>query len=119
MRLSKLNIRKISFNEIDSDYSAQNILIKLGELYQFESGIYGYGNIWTKLERNIEKIIIEELDKADCIQVEFPKLQPRSIWDKNSIQKKLLNIDLTNSNVINDGFKVLKKDITLLKKMKG
>ena len=53
--------------------------MKLGELYQFESGIYGYGNIWTKLERNIEKIIIEELDKADCIQVEFPKLQPRSI----------------------------------------
>lgn len=30
----------------------------------------------------------------------------------------LLNIDLTNSNVINNGFKVLEKDITLLKKMK-
>ena len=58
--------------------------MKLGELYQFESGIYGYGNIWTKLERNIEEIIIEELDKADCIQVEFPKLQPRSIWDKSN-----------------------------------
>ena len=84
MKLSKLNIRKISFNDIDSDYSAQDILMKLGELYQFESGIYGYGNIWTKLERNIEKIIIEELDKADCIQVEFPKLQPRSIWDKSN-----------------------------------
>ena len=77
-------IRKISFNDIDSDYSAQDILMKLGELYQFESGIYGYGNIWTKLERNIKKIIIEELDKADCIQVEFPKLQPRSIWDKSN-----------------------------------
>lgn len=84
MKLSKLNIRKISFNDIDSDYSAQDILMKLGELYQFESGIYGYGNIWTKLERNIKKIIIEELDKADCIQVEFPKLQPRSIWDKSN-----------------------------------
>lgn len=84
MKLSKLNIRKISFNDIDSDYSAQDILMKLGELYQFESGIYGYGNIWTKLERNIEKIIIEELDKVDCIQVEFPKLQPRSIWDKSN-----------------------------------
>ena len=84
MKLSKLNIRKISFNDIDSDYSAQDILMKLGELYQSESGIYGYGNIWTKLERNIEIIIIEELDKADCIQVEFPKLQPRSIWDKSN-----------------------------------
>ena len=32
----------------------QDILMKLGELYQFESGIYGYGNLWTKLERIIE-----------------------------------------------------------------
>lgn len=84
MKLSKLNIKKINFNDIDINYSSQDILIKLGELYQFESGIYGYGNIWTKLERNIEEIIIEELDKADCIQVEFPKLQPRSIWDKSN-----------------------------------
>lgn len=84
MKLSKLNIKKINFNDIDINYSSQDILIKLGELYQFESGIYGYGNIWTKVERNIEKIIIEELDKADCVQVEFPKLQPRSIWDKSN-----------------------------------
>ena len=62
MKLSKLNIKKINFNDIDINYSSQDILMKLGELYQFESGIYGYGNIWTKLERNIEKIIIEELD---------------------------------------------------------
>ena len=53
MKLSKLNIRKINFNNIDLNYPAQDILMKLGELYQFESGIYGYGNIWTKLERNI------------------------------------------------------------------
>ena len=80
MRLSKLNIKKINLNDLDKNYVAQDILIKLGELYQFESGIYGYGNIWNKLQRNIESIIIEELDKADCIQVDFPKLQPKKIW---------------------------------------
>lgn len=84
MKLSKLNIKKINLDDVEKDYSAQDILMKLGELYQFESGIYGYGNIWTKFEKNIENIIIEELDKADCIQVEFPKLQPRSIWDKSN-----------------------------------
>ena len=80
MRLSKLNIKKINLNDLDKNYVAQDILMKLGELYQFESGIYGYGNIWNKLQRNIESIIIEELDKADCIQVDFPKLQPKKIW---------------------------------------
>ena len=83
MKLSDLNIKKIKLNEIDNNYSGQDILMKLGELYQYESGIFGYGNLWTKLERIIEDIIIDELDKAGCVQVEFPKLQPRSIWDKS------------------------------------
>ena len=84
MRLSRLNIRKIRFDEVDKNYSGQDILMKLGELYQFESGIYGYGNLWTKLERIVEDVIIDELDKVGCIQVEFPKLQPRKIWDRSS-----------------------------------
>ena len=84
MRLSKLNIKKINLEDVDKNYSAQDILLKIGELYQFESGIYGYGNIWTKFEKIVENIIIEELDKADCIQVEWPKLQPKSIWEKSN-----------------------------------
>lgn len=84
MRLSRLNIKKINLNDIDKNYSGQDILMKLGELYQYESGIYGYGNLWTKLERIVENIIIEELDKVGCIQVEFPKLQPKKIWEQSN-----------------------------------
>ena len=82
MKLSKLNIKKIKFNAIDKNYSGEDLLMKIGELYQFESGIFGYGNIWTKLEKIVENVIIEELEKADCIEVEFPKLQPKKIWEK-------------------------------------
>lgn len=84
MRLSRLNIKKINMSDIDKNYSGQDILMKLGELYQYESGIYGYGNLWTKLERIVENIIIEELDKVGCVQVEFPKLQPKKIWDQSN-----------------------------------
>lgn len=84
MKLSKLNIKKIKFNAIDKNYSGEDLLMKIGELYQFESGIFGYGNIWTKLEKIVENIIIEELEKADCIEVEFPKLQPKKIWEQSN-----------------------------------
>ena len=84
MKLSQLNMKKINLEDIDSHYSGQDILLKLGELYQFESGIYGYGNLWVKLERTVENIIIEELDKRGCIQVEFPKLQPKKIWEPSN-----------------------------------
>lgn len=84
MKLSKLNIKKIKFNAIDKNYSGEELLMKIGELYQFESGIFGYGNIWTKLEKIVENVIIEELEKADCIEVEFPKLQPKKIWEQSN-----------------------------------
>ncbi len=84
MKLSKLNIKKIKFNAIDKNYSGEDLLMKIGELYQFESGIFGYGNIWTKLEKIVENIIIEELEKADCIEVEFPKVQPKKIWEQSN-----------------------------------
>lgn len=83
MKLSNLNIKKISLDDVDVNYAGQDILMKMGELYQFESGIYGYGNLWTKLERIVENVIIEELDRVGCIQVEFPKLQPKKIWDRS------------------------------------
>lgn len=57
MGLSRLNIKKVNLDNIDSNYSGQDILMKLGELYQFESGIYG--NLWVKLERIVEEIIID------------------------------------------------------------
>ncbi len=105
MRLSNLNIKKINLNDIDKDYSGQSILMKLGELYQYESGIYGYGNLWTKLERIVEDIIITELDKVGCIQVEFPKLQPKSIWERSNrwdLYTKDNDIMFTLSNNLGD-----------------
>lgn len=42
MKLSNLGIKKIKLDDVDVIYPGQNILMKLGELYQFESGIYGY-----------------------------------------------------------------------------
>ena len=60
MKLSNLNIKKINLKDVDKNYAGQDILMKIGELYQYESGIYGYGNIWTKIERTVENVIIEE-----------------------------------------------------------
>ena len=84
MKLSKLNIKKINLSDIDENYSSQDILMKLGELYQYESGIYGYGTIWMKFKRIVEDIIIDEMDKADCMQVELPILQPKKFWDMSN-----------------------------------
>ena len=53
MRLSRLNIKKINLKDIDNTYPAQSILSKIGELYQYESGIFGFGNILVKFQANV------------------------------------------------------------------
>ena len=93
MRLSSLNIKKINLSDIDNTYPAQSILSKIGELYQYESGIFGFGNILVKLQQNIEKIIREELDKADCIECLFATMQPKSIWDMSGRWDRYVNED--------------------------
>lgn len=44
--------------------------------------------------KNSRKYNYCELDKADCIQAEFPKYQPRKIWEQSGrweyIQKNLI-----------------------------
>lgn len=93
MRLSKLNIKKINLKDIDNTYPAQSILTKIGELYQYESGIFGFGNILVKLQQNIENIIKDELDKADCIECNFATMQPRSIWEKSGRWDRYVDVD--------------------------
>ena len=101
MKLSNLNIKKIKFNEVDDNYPAEDILLKLGELYQYESGIFGYGNIWTKMERNVKDIIIDELDKAGCIECVFPAIHPKKYWEMSNRWETYLNTGTMFT--INDG----------------
>lgn len=93
MRLSRLNIKKINLKDIDNTYPAQSILSKIGELYQYESGIFGFGNILVKFQANVEKIIKEELDKADCVECDFPTMQPKNIWEKSGRWNRYVNED--------------------------
>ena len=83
MKLSKTGMGTIKLNNIDEMYPAQSILLQTGQLVQYGAGLFGYNTIPLLVKRNIEKIIIETLNKYDCIECLLPTLQPDTIW-KNS-----------------------------------
>lgn len=80
MKLSQSGIGTMRINNLDEMYPAQDILLQSGQLVQYGTGIYGYSNIVMLVKRNLERIIEEELNKAGCIEVQLPTLQPDSIW---------------------------------------
>lgn len=70
-------------NNLDEMYPAQDLLLQSGQLVQYGTGIYAYGNIPLLIKRRVENIIQSVLNKYGCIEVSLPTLQPDVIW-KNS-----------------------------------
>ncbi len=83
MRLSQTGMGTTKLSNIDTMYPGQSILLQTGQLVQYGAGIFGYNTIPLLVRRNIEKIIVDTLNKYGCIEVLLPTLQPDTIW-KNS-----------------------------------
>ena len=83
MKLSQTGMGSTKLNNIDEMYPGQSILLQTGQLVQYGAGLFGYNTVPLLLRRNIERIIVETLNKYGCTEVLLPTLQPDTIW-KNS-----------------------------------
>lgn len=91
MRLSQSGIGTMRINKLDEMYPAQDILMQSGQLVQYSTGVFAYGNIVFLVKRKIQQIIEEELNKVGCIEVELPTLQPNEIWEKSGRLNKYID----------------------------
>ena len=80
MKLSQAGMGTMRIHNLDEMYPVQDLLLQSGQLVQYGTGIYAYGNIPMLVKRKLERIIEEALNKAGCIEVQLPTLQPDSIW---------------------------------------
>ena len=80
MRLSMTGTGTVKLNNIDEMYPGQSILLQTGQLVQYGAGLFGYGTVPLLVRRNVEKIIVDTLNKYGCIEVLLPTLQPDTIW---------------------------------------
>lgn len=83
MKLSNTGMGTTKLNNIDEMYPGQSILLQTGQLVQYGAGLFGYNSIPLLVRRKIEQIIVDTLNKYNCIEVLLPTLQPDTIW-KNS-----------------------------------
>ncbi len=80
MKLSKTGMGTVKLNNIDEMYPGQSILMQSGQLVQYGAGIFAYNNIPLLVRRKVEQIIVDTLNKYDCIEVLLPTLQPDKLW---------------------------------------
>ena len=57
-------------------------MIRTGMISRLGSGLYNWTPLGLKVLRNIEKIVRQEMDKAGCLEMIMPTIQPAGLWEE-------------------------------------
>jgi len=83
MKFSKLYAPTLKETPADSDTKSQELLIRGGFIRKAASGVYSYLPLGWKVVRNIEKIVIEEMEKIGAQEMLLPVIQSSDIWKES------------------------------------
>ena len=88
MRQSSAFIPTLKESPADAEVASHRLLLRAGFLRKVASGIYDLLPLGTRVVRNIERIIREEMDAAGAQEVILPIIQPRELWEESSRWEK-------------------------------
>ena len=97
MKLSKLLSNTHKEWPADTVSKSHGFLIKGGYIRQVTSGIYSYLPLAQMISLKIIKIIREEMNNIDCMEVLLPVVMPKELWEESgrydSISDELLRFE--------------------------
>ena len=67
----------------DAEIKSHQLLLRAGFIRQNTSGVYSYLPLGKRVLNNIEKIIREELEAVDAIEILMPALQQAELWEES------------------------------------
>jgi prolyl-tRNA synthetase len=96
MRWSQAFIPTLREAPSDADSISHKLLTKAGFIRKLSSGIYIYLPLAIKVLKKIEKIIREEMERINAIELSLPILSPKELWEQtnrwNIYGKELMKI---------------------------
>ena len=67
----------------DAEIKSHQLLLRAGFIRQNTSGIYSYLPLGKKVLDKIEKIIREEIEAIDAVEVLMPAMQQAELWQES------------------------------------
>lgn len=80
MKQSKVLIPTTKEAPSDAEALSHKMMARAGYIYQISSGVWSYLPMAYRVIRKIEKIIREEMDEIDAIEMLMPVMLPADIW---------------------------------------
>ncbi len=82
MRQSEMLLPTLKEVPADADISSHQLLIRAGFIRKVAAGMYSFLPIGTRVLRNVEAIVREEMDKAGAHEMNMTVLQPAEWWQE-------------------------------------
>lgn len=83
MKQSKVFIPTMRDVPAESEALSHQLLLKAGLIKQSTSGIYSYLPLASRVLNNISKIIREEMERIDAVEILMPALQQAELWEES------------------------------------
>lgn len=83
MRLSQYFLPLLKEDPKEAQITSHRAMLRAGMIRQQAAGIYSWLPLGLRVLKNIENIVIDELNKAGCVQVLMPTLQPTDLWKES------------------------------------
>ena len=80
MRLSNLFFTTLRDDPTDAEMPSHRLLLRAGYVRQLGSGIYSLLPLGFRVNKRVEQIIREEMDRIGCQEMEMPVVHPADVW---------------------------------------
>jgi len=80
MRLSQLFFTSLRDDPADAEMASHRLLVRAGYVRQLGSGIYSLLPLGFRVNKRVEQIIREEMDRIGSQEIEMPVVHPADIW---------------------------------------
>ena len=89
MRLSQLFFATLRDDPADAEMASHRLLQRAGYVRQIGTGIYSLLPLGWRVNRRVEQVIREEMDRIGCQEMEMPVVQPADLWRESGRYQKI------------------------------
>ncbi len=83
MRLSSFPLSTLKETPADAEIVSHQLMLRAGMLRKQAAGVYSWLPAGLRVLRKVEAIIREEMDRAGCLELLMPAVQPAELWQES------------------------------------
>lgn len=84
MKTTQFHLQTRKETPADAEIISHQLMIRTGMISRLGSGLYNWTPLGLRVLRKVEKIVRHEMDKAGCLEMIMPTIQPAGLWKETT-----------------------------------